>query len=64
MIMLIYFDHTIISNDNGWNYGGFGIEMEEPVEKIIANFKESLENRLPNAPMSLEICDVGLKFQL
>jgi hypothetical protein len=37
--------------------------MGESIERIPANLKESLGARLPNAPMSLESCDVGLTFQ-
>ena len=54
------FDRTIVSNDNGWEYGGFGKEMGESIEWTPASLKESLGARLPNAPMSLESCDVGL----
>jgi len=38
--------------------------MREFIERTPANLKESLGARLPNAPMSLESCDVGLTFQL
>jgi hypothetical protein len=38
--------------------------MGEFIERTPANLKESLGARLPNAPMSLESCDVGLTFQL
>jgi hypothetical protein len=38
--------------------------MGEFIERTPANLKESLGVRLPNAPMSLESCDVGLTFQL
>jgi hypothetical protein len=38
--------------------------MGEFIEKTPANLKETLGARLPNAPMSLETCDVGLTFQL
>jgi hypothetical protein len=62
--MKMDFDRTIVSNDNGWEYGGFGKEMGESIEWLTANLKESLGARLPNAPMSLESCDVGLTFQL
>ena len=58
------FDHTIVSNDNGWEYGGFGKGIGESIERTSANLKENLGARLPNAPMSLESCDVGFKFQL
>jgi hypothetical protein len=58
------FDRTIVSNDNGWKYGGFDKETGESIERTLANFKESFGVRLPNAPMSLESCDVGLTFQL
>jgi hypothetical protein len=58
------FDRTIVSNDNGWEYGGFGKEMGESIERTSANLKENLGARLPNAPMSLESCNVGFKFQL
>jgi len=53
------FDRTIVSNDNGWEYGGFGKEMGKSIEKTPASLKESLGARLPNAPMTLESCDVG-----
>jgi hypothetical protein len=58
------FDRTIVFNDNGWIYGGFGKEMGNCIERTPANHKESLGARLPNAPISLEFCDVGLTFQL
>jgi hypothetical protein len=38
--------------------------MGESIERTPANLKESLGARLPNAPMSLESCDVRLTFQL
>jgi hypothetical protein len=38
--------------------------MGEFIEMTPANLKESLGARLPNAPMTLESCDVGLTFQL
>jgi hypothetical protein len=57
------FDRTIVTNGNGWEYGGFGKEMGEAIERTPANFTESLGARLPNAPSSLESCDVGLTFQ-
>jgi hypothetical protein len=58
------FDRAIVSKDNGWEYGGFGKEMGESIRRTPANLKESLGARLPNAPMSLESCNVGLTFQL
>ena len=58
------FDRNIVSNDNGWEYGEFGKDMGESIERTLANLKESLGARLPNAPMSLESDDVGLTFQL
>jgi hypothetical protein len=58
------FDRNIVYSDNGWEYGGFGKEMWESIERTLANLKESLGARLPNAPMSLESGDVGLTFQL
>ena len=58
------FDRIIVSNDNGWVYGGFGKELGESIERTPANLKENLGAILPNAPMSLESCDVGLTFQL
>jgi hypothetical protein len=58
------FDRTIVSNDNGWKYSRFGKEMGEFIERTPANFKESLGARLPNVPMSLKSCVVGLTFQL
>jgi hypothetical protein len=33
------FDCTIVSNDNGWEYGGFGKEMGESIETTPANLK-------------------------
>jgi hypothetical protein len=57
------FDLTIVSTHNGWEYGGFGKEMES-IERTLSNLKESLGARLPNAPTSLESGDVGLTFQL
>jgi hypothetical protein len=38
--------------------------MGESIERTLANLKENLGARLPNAPMSLESSDVGLTFQL
>jgi hypothetical protein len=38
--------------------------MGEFIERTPANLKEILGATLPNAPMSLESCDVGLTFQL
>jgi hypothetical protein len=58
------FDRNIVYNDNGWKYGGVGKEMGEFIERTPANLKENLGARLPNAPMTLESCDVGLTFQL
>jgi hypothetical protein len=58
------FDRTTVSNDNGWEYGGFGKEMGESIEWNPANLKESLGARLPNASMSLDSFAVGLTFQL
>jgi hypothetical protein len=58
------FDRNIVYNDNGWEYGGFGKDMGESIERTLANLKESLGARLPNASMSLESGDVGLTFQL
>jgi hypothetical protein len=62
--MKMDFDRTIVINDNGWEYGGFRKEMGEFIEWTPANFKEGLGDRLPNAHMSLENCDVGLTFHL
>jgi hypothetical protein len=53
------FDRTIVSNYNGWKYGGCGKEVGESIERTLANLKESLGARLLNAPMSLESGDVG-----
>jgi hypothetical protein len=58
------FDRNIVFNDNGWEYGGFGKEMGEFIQRTLANLKVSLGARLLNAPMSLESGDVGLTFQL
>jgi hypothetical protein len=58
------FKRAIVSNDKCWEYGGFGKEMGESIERTLANLTESLGARLPNAPMNLESCDVGLAFQL
>jgi hypothetical protein len=59
------FDRTIVSNDNGWEYGGFGKEMGWSIEKTPANLKKKrFGARLPIAPMSLDSRDVGLTFQL
>ena len=38
--------------------------MGESIERTPINLKESFGARLPDSPMSLESCDVGLKFQL
>jgi len=54
------FDRNIVSNNNGWEYGGFGKEMWESIERTLASLKERLGARLPNAPMTLENFDVGL----
>ena len=54
------FDCNIVYNDNRWEYGGFGKDMGESIERTLANPKESLGPRLPNAPMSLESGDVVL----
>lgn len=53
------FDHIIDYNDNGWEDGGFGEEMEETHERAPTNLEENTEARLPNAPMSLESAYVG-----
>jgi hypothetical protein len=53
------FDRTIVSNDNGWKYGGFGKGMGESIERAPANLKENLGATLPNAPMRLDNCDVS-----
>ncbi len=58
------FDRNIVSNDNGWEYGGFGKEMGESIERTLANLKKNLGAKLPNAPMSLESGDVRLTSQL
>jgi hypothetical protein len=58
------FDRNIVSNDNSWEYSAFGKDMGESIERTLANLKESLGVRLPNAHMSLESGDVGLTFQL
>jgi hypothetical protein len=55
---------TIVFNDNGWEYGEFHKELGESIVRTLANLKESLGARLPNAPMSLESGDVELTFQL
>jgi hypothetical protein len=39
------------------------MEMWQTIERTLANLKETLGARLPNAPMSLENDDVGLTFQ-
>jgi hypothetical protein len=33
------FDRTIVSNDNGWEYGAFGKEMGEFIERTLTNLK-------------------------
>jgi hypothetical protein len=38
--------------------------MGESIERTSASLKENLGARLPNAPISLESCDIGLIFQL
>ena len=58
------FDRTIAFNENGWEYGGFGKEIGKSIENTPANLEESLGARLPNAPKSLESCEVRLAFQL
>jgi hypothetical protein len=57
-------DRTIVSNGNNWEYGGFGKEIGESIERTPTNLKESLGARLPNSAMRLESCDVGLTLQL
>jgi hypothetical protein len=37
--------------------------MGKSIKWTLANLKETLGTILPNAPMSLESCDVGLTFQ-
>jgi hypothetical protein len=39
-------------------------KIGESIERTLANLKESLGAKLPNAPLSLESDDVGLTFQL
>jgi hypothetical protein len=56
------FDCIIVYNDNSWEYGGFGKEIRESIERTLAILKESLGARLRNVPMSLESCEVGLTF--
>jgi hypothetical protein len=58
------FDRTIVLMTMVGNMVDFGKEMRESIERSPANLKESLEARLPSAPMSLESYDVGLTFQL
>jgi hypothetical protein len=58
------FNHTIDSNDNDGDDGGFGKEMEESIERTLINLEENPGAILPNASKSLEICYVGLRFQL
>jgi hypothetical protein len=58
------FDRVIVSNDNGWEYGEFGEEMVESIEKTPANLKKNLGAKLPNAPMRLGNLNVGVTFQL
>jgi hypothetical protein len=53
------FDRTIVSNDNGREYGGFGKEIRESIGRTPANLKGCFGARLPNAHMSLESCGVG-----
>ena len=55
---------TIDANDNGMEDGGFGEEMEEPLQRDASNSQGNLEARLPDPPMNLETGDVGLSFQL
>jgi hypothetical protein len=49
------FDRIIVSNDNGWKYGGYGKEMGEFIKRTPANLKESSGARLPNAPMTSQL---------
>jgi hypothetical protein len=58
------FDRTIVSYGNEWEYGGFGKEIGEAIERTPISLKERLGARLPHASMSLENCEVGLTFQL
>jgi len=58
------FNHTIDSNDNDWDDGGFGKEMEESIERTLINLEENPGAILPNASKSLEFFYVGLRFQL
>ena len=57
------FDPFIDPNDNGGNDGAMEEEVEECVEKDPTNLEIYWEARLPNAPKSLEGCDVKLSFQ-
>jgi hypothetical protein len=34
------FDRTIVSNNNGWEYGEIGKEMGESIERTPANLKK------------------------
>ena len=40
--MQVNFELTIDANDNEWNNGGFGKEMEESVEWIPSNLEKSI----------------------
>ena len=54
------FDLAIDPNDNGGDDGATGEEVEESLERNLANLEENSGARLPNAPNSLESSDVEL----
>ena len=56
------FDHTMDSNDNGGDDGGFGEEIEESIDRAPANPEKSSGAKLPNGPKGLENGNVGLKW--
>jgi hypothetical protein len=33
--MKMDFDRTIVSNDNGWEYGGFGKKWGSPLKRLL-----------------------------
>jgi hypothetical protein len=62
--MQVEFYYNIICNDNG-NYDiGFGKEIDKTLKQTSTNLKENFGARLPNAPISLQSVNIGLKFQL
>ena len=54
------FDYAIDSNDNYWDVGALGKEMEGSLERAPAMFEKKLETRLLTVYEILESSNVGL----